>query len=60
MGMTKILPLGYKTKQWGEVSMVGRTGGERYYWMVDKTEGLAPLVSMIPAFIIEAREREDE
>lgn len=42
------LPLGTKT-QWGKIEMVGITGGERYYWMLDKHGG----VSMIPASIVE-------
>lgn len=46
--ITEPLPLGTKT-QWGIVEMIGRTGGERYYWMIDKHK----CVSMIPAFIVE-------
>lgn len=44
-----IIPLGTKT-QWGTIEAVGITGGERYYWMVDKFKS----VSMIPAFMVEA------
>jgi len=43
-----IIPLGTKTK-WGTIEAVGLTGGERYYWMVDKFGGVA----MIPAFMVE-------
>lgn len=42
------LPLGTKTV-WGKISMIGITGGERYYWMVDKDR----TVSMMPASIVE-------
>jgi len=42
------LPLGSKTK-WGTIEAVGLTGGERYYWMIDKFK----FVSMIPAFMVE-------
>lgn len=42
------LPLGTKT-EWGEIVMIGWTGGERYYWMVDEDK----IVSMIPAFMVE-------
>jgi len=42
------LPLGTQT-QWGKIEMVGITGGERYYWMLDKHK----CVSMIPAFMVE-------
>ncbi len=43
-----IIPLGTKTS-WGTIQMVGRTGGERYYWMVDKHK----CVAMIPGFMVE-------
>jgi len=39
------------TTQWGKIAMIGFTGGERYYWMIDKDDG----VSMIPATIVEAQ-----
>jgi len=42
------LALGTQTK-WGKIEMVGITGGERYYWMLDKYK----CVSMIPAFMVE-------
>ncbi len=42
------LPLGTKT-EWGTIEAVGITGGERYYWMVDKLK----VVSMMPAFMVE-------
>jgi hypothetical protein len=42
------LPLGTQT-EWGKIEMVVLTGGERYYWMIDKYK----CVSMIPAFIVE-------
>jgi hypothetical protein len=48
MSEKKILPLGTETK-WGKIEMVGITGGERYYWMIDKHK----VVSMIPALIVE-------
>jgi hypothetical protein len=44
-----MLRLGDKT-EYGTVQMIGRTGGERYYWMVDD-DGV---VSMMPAIIMEA------
>lgn len=47
------LPLGTKT-EWGIIESVGITGGERYYWMVDKYK----VVSMIPAFIVEKQHLE--
>jgi hypothetical protein len=43
--MADLIPLGTETV-WGRVSMVAMTGGERYYWMVDKDGA----VSMMPAF----------
>jgi hypothetical protein len=45
--MNEPLKLGTKT-QWGKISMVGFTGGERYYWMTKKNE-----VAMVPAFMVE-------
>ena len=42
------LKLGTKT-QWGEIYMVGFTGGERYYWMINR-DGT---VSMMPWFVVE-------
>ena len=50
-----ILPLGTKT-EWGKIEMVGITGGERYYWMIDKYK----CISMIPAFIVENRDTNKE
>jgi hypothetical protein len=47
-----LIPLGTKT-QWGNIAMVGFTGGERYYWMKDKHG----CVSMMPAFIVEQQEK---
>lgn len=47
--MNPPLPLGTET-EWGTIEMIGLTGGERYYWMVDK-DGC---VAMIPAFMVEA------
>ena len=45
-----VMPLALGTEtEWGTIGAVGITGGERYYWMVDKHEG----VSMIPAFVVE-------
>ena len=43
------LPLGTETK-YGRIEMIGTTGGERYYWMIDKKG----TVSMIPASVVEA------
>lgn len=43
------LPLGTDTR-WGKVEMVGWTGGERYYWMLDAGGGVA----MIPGFVVHA------
>ena len=45
---TKPLNLGTKTK-WGKITAVGITGGERYYWMVDKHG----CVAMMPASVVE-------
>lgn len=47
------LPLGAKT-QWGTVEMVGFTGGERYYWMVNRVGSKSAGVAMIPALMVEA------
>lgn len=45
---TPPLPLDTVT-EWGRIGMVGVTGGERYYWMVDD-DGT---VSMVPWFMVE-------
>jgi hypothetical protein len=45
---TKPLNIGIKTK-WGKITAVGITGGERYYWMVDKHG----CVAMMPASVVE-------
>ena len=45
------LPLGTIVKPYGRVAAVGTTGGERYYWLIDKHG----TVSMIPAVEIEKR-----
>lgn len=42
------LRLGTET-QWGAIGAVGLTGGERYYWMVDKHGSVA----MMPACVVE-------
>ncbi len=42
------LPLGTDT-EWGKIQAVGLTGGERYYWIVDKDGD----VSMLPFFVVE-------
>ena len=47
--MSGILRLGDQTR-WGRVGAVGFICGERYYFMVSKTD----VVSMIPAIIVEA------
>ena len=47
------LPIGTKT-QWGKIEAIGITGGERYYWMVDKYG----CVAMIPAFMVEQKNGE--
>lgn len=36
--------------QWWTVGAVGRTGGERYYWLRDE-DGQS--VAMLPAFVVE-------
>lgn len=43
------LPLGTET-EWGTIEMIGVSGGERYYRMIDADD----VVSMIPAFMVEA------
>jgi hypothetical protein len=45
-----VIPIGTQVKPYGEVSAVGMTGGERYYWFVDKSDRA---VSMMPASVIE-------
>ena len=45
-----MLGIGEETK-WGKVIMIGRTLGERYYWMEDKDGGIA----MMPADVVEKR-----
>lgn len=45
---TKPLNIGIKT-EWGKITAVGITGGERYYWMVDKHG----CVAMMPASVVE-------
>lgn len=44
-----ILRLGQRVSPYGKVAAVGTTGGERYYWFVDKWH----CVSMIPANCVE-------
>ena len=44
----RTLPLGTET-QWGLVSAVGWTAGERYYWMIDEHGSVA----MLPADVVE-------
>ena len=44
------LEIGTET-QWGRVTASGWTGGERYYWLVDKHG----CVAMMPAVIVEAQ-----
>lgn len=46
---TMPLPLGTVVKPWGRIDMIGITGGERYYWLVDGN-----IVSMIPATMVES------
>lgn len=43
-----LLPIGAETR-FGKIGMVGFTGGERYYWMIDKRG----CVSMMPACVVE-------
>ena len=43
-----IIPLGEWVEGYGEVEMVGFTGGERYYWL--NNQGV---ITMIPAFMVE-------
>jgi hypothetical protein len=42
------LSLGTKTP-WGTVQAVALTGGERYYWMQDRSG----VISMMPWFVVE-------
>lgn len=42
------IPLGTETK-WGTIGAIGTTGGERYYWILDKDGGVA----MLPASVVE-------
>jgi len=42
------IPLGEWVEGYGEVEMVGFTGGERYYWLNNQGS-----ITMIPAFMIE-------
>ena len=46
-----IIVPGTKTAQ-GRVAAVGTTGGERYYWLVDKYG----VVKMLPWFVVEPSE----
>ena len=46
--MSAPLPIGTRT-QWGPVSAVGITGGERYYWMLSP----GGVVAMMPADVVE-------
>lgn len=46
---TAIVPIGEWIEGYGEVQMVGFTGGERYYWLL----GTQNVVSMMPACVIE-------
>lgn len=54
--MKPFLPLGFRVEPYGEVSAIGITGGERYYWFTDKHHGQATVVSMIPASMVEPQE----
>lgn len=51
---TPPLALGTKVKPWGTVEAVGITGGERYYWLIDKHG----TVSMMPACVVEPNAHE--
>lgn len=53
--MTDPLPLGTPTV-WGQIVMVGILAGERYYWMRDKSGGIA----MMPADVVERRDDSDD
>jgi len=48
---SKPLMPGTKTKE-GTVEAVGVTGGERYYWLLDKDGA----VKMLPWFMVEAKQ----
>lgn len=50
---TRPLPLGTMT-EWGRISAVGFTGGERYYWITDEDGAVA----MMPADFVEPRPTE--
>jgi len=39
--------------RWGRLGMVGTTGGERYYWFVKRFRSGGPVVSMMPACVVE-------
>ncbi len=43
-----MIPLDTEVKPYGKVQMIGYTGGERYYWLVNDYS-----VSMLPASLIE-------
>lgn len=45
------LAIGSKTP-YGTIQAVGTTGGERYYWIVERNGH--PMVSMMPASVIES------
>lgn len=48
-----MINLGTIIEPWGKVAAVGITGGERYYWLINKHG----TVSMIPATDIEEQRR---
>jgi hypothetical protein len=45
---TKIIPIGEYVDGYGEVEMIGLTGGERYYWF-----RLNGTISMMPASLVD-------
>lgn len=50
-----MLDIGSEVKPYGKVAAVGVTGGERYYWLIDRND----CVSMVPAATIELGYRPD-
>lgn len=48
MKRIKIKPIGTNTP-FGKVVAIGRTLGERYYWLISKSK----VVSMMPASVVE-------
>lgn len=49
------LPLGTVIPTLGRIEMIGLTGGERYYWLIDKRK----VVSMMPWSVVEPLARGD-